>query len=162
MTLIDVTSVSKTFWMGAGARHVLEDVEGFLVPRVGSADRSDPTELLTEELEEVSVGNQLVDAETQPVQPAGVEVPVESAIEVIRREVREAREGRCQNKDAARAEQPAKFTERLNGRLEMLEHLDTHDGVERPVRLGDLRDVANDVRPRACCTEYAGVLDPKS
>ena len=30
----------------------------------------------------------------------------------------------------------------------MLEHLDTHDGVERPVRLGDLRDVANDVRPR--------------
>ncbi|PYR22764.1 MAG: nitrate ABC transporter ATP-binding protein [Acidobacteria bacterium] len=26
MTLIDVTSVSKTFWMGAGARHVLEDV----------------------------------------------------------------------------------------------------------------------------------------
>ena len=108
----------------------------------------EPADLLGEVLEEVAVLLELDDLEPHGRQVRAVPVAAEAGREVVRRDVRQAAERRGEDEPPAGAEQPGELAQRGQRVGQVLEDLGAQDRVERPVRLGDRGDVADDVERR--------------
>lgn len=103
-----------------------------------------PPQLLRDVLEVVAVQLEVEDCEAVARQVVLVEVAAEAGVEVVWREVGQAAERRGDQQVPTRPQQPRKLGQRLHRVRDVLEHLGTHNRVDA-VRLGDGRDVADDV-----------------